>query len=218
MMRKSKQPVQNTPLPPILDVYVAEIPQNTKLGKVYPKERQKAIEDCGSEKVQRERYYVWKLLEYALKQSLGLKFKKVKFEESANGKWRCDACWFSLSHSKNAVAVAVSRKTVGVDIELYKPERMNGFAPRILNEKEKSAFDGVPETEQNAFLMQKWTEKESIYKCLDVPRCSAISMDTTATKTFTSFVKVGGEKFLLSVASDCGEIPNYYEQIDLTNI
>ena len=96
---------------------------------------------------------------------------------------------------------------------------MQGFAPKLLNEKETADFNRLPSSAQNAFLLQKWTEKESIYKCLDVPRsCLAVSMDTTATQTFTSFIEVGEKKFILSVASDCGKSPNYYENINLTNI
>lgn len=97
---------------------------------------------------------VWKLLEYAINNAFGS--VNVQFFND-NGKWvdKNGKIKFSLSHSNNLVAVAVSDDEIGVDVEMV--------SDKIL--KLKSKFN-LSKTEQNIeeYLTIKWTEKESLYK------------------------------------------------------
>lgn len=203
---------------PIVDVYVATIPQNTDLFPVYPLARQEEIDDCKNEKVKREKYYVWKLLEYALQRSFGYKLQNQNFHKTARGKWECENCFFSLSHSKNAVAVALSRKNVGVDIEFYDPTRLLPLADKLLNENERTLYEATPNEQKAEFLLRKWTEKESIFKSLEGLGRTIASIDTLTAKTKTKCIEVAGEKYCLSVASENAERARYFENIDLTSI
>ena len=85
---------------PIANVYIAEIPNQSEWGEVYPPARQAEIDAVKNEKVKREKYYVWKLLEYALLHAFGKRIEEISFTKSVNGKWECDFCYFSLSHSE----------------------------------------------------------------------------------------------------------------------
>lgn len=203
---------------PIVEVYVAAIPQDTTISCVYPPERQEEIDECTNEKVKREKYYVWKLLEYALSRSFGYKLQNQTFRKNERGKWECGNCFFSLSHSKNAVAVALSRKNVGVDIELYEPERFLPLANKLLNENERLAYETTPNEQKSEFLIGKWTEKESIFKTLDIVGCKISSVDTLSAKTKTKMIDIQGEKYCLSVASENAEKTRFFENIDLTNV
>lgn len=204
---------------PVLDVYVASIPQNTKLSKLpalYPPIRQKEIDACGSEKVQREKYYAWKLLEYALDRTFGKKMKKLNFVKEDNGRWSCEGCEFSLSHSHNAVAVAISRKRVGVDVELFAPPRVQGVAEKILNDEEFALYQTAED--KDAFLLEKWTQKECIFKRFDERAYLPKQTDTAQNKTVSRRIFVGNEEYFLSVASDDLQKFRLFENIQLENL
>lgn len=185
---------------PILDLYIAEIPQDTKLGSLPHKEREKEIESCASEKVKREKYYAWKLLEYAAERTFGKKLKKLTLSKNENGKWECEDFCFSLSHSHSAVAVALSRKSVGVDIEYIAPMKTE-TANKILTERERAEYEALPKTQRNGFLLEKWTQKESVFKALNAPAFHPARIETENESVRTQTVEIANEEYLLSVAS-----------------
>ena len=77
--------------------------------------RAKYINSISNEKRKKQSYFVWKLLERALKIE-GI--KDFSFVNN-NGKWQLtnEKVKFSLSHSFNMVCVAVDNSCVGVDVE-----------------------------------------------------------------------------------------------------
>ena len=188
-----------------LHVYTAAIPEHVGVGAVFPYSRSEEISACGSEKVQKEKYCAWKLLEFALLDGFGKRIEDISFTKSAQGKWGCDFCYFSLSHSENAVAIALSDSPVGVDIEKIAPmKNREKIAKKILTETEQEeyrrlAFDNAA---ANDFLLEIWTKKESLFKrggfASFIP--CRIPTDGTATKKL-SFTD--GEYFL-SVAGKAG--------------
>ena len=64
-----------------------------------------------------QKYYAWKLLEHGIKNTLNLTLEEADFTLSENGIWESSFCKISISHCKNLVAVAISDKNVGLDIE-----------------------------------------------------------------------------------------------------
>ena len=185
---------------PLLDIYVSELPKNGKIKTVHPPERNTEIHACGSEKVRREKYYVWKLLEYALERTFGKKLKKLTVIKNENGKWECPDCAFSLSHSHNAVAVALSRKALGVDIERIAAVK-SGVENKILTAREKDEFSALPIEEKNRYLLEKWTQKESVFKSLNQPAFHPERIETANEQVETQEIEIAGEKYLLTVAS-----------------
>ncbi len=78
--------------------------------------------------------------------------------------------YFSLSHSGDCVLCAVSEEEIGADIEKIEPVS-EGIARKILTESETLEWESLPKTEdaemlRTDWLIQKWTEKESIAKLL----------------------------------------------------
>ena len=184
---------------PLLSVMVAEIPKDGKVRGVYPVERQKEIDEAKNEGVKRRKYYVWKLLEYALEWTFGTKIDKVKFHKSENGKWSCDKCEFSLSHSENAVAVALSRKPVGVDVELIKNPVVDGLEKKILSDAEVSEFNVAED--KTDYLITAWSKKESVFK-RDGGRNFAPKQIENYSETHSTEVEVAGERYRLAVTSE----------------
>lgn len=179
-----------------IEVYVAEIPQ-AAIGEVLPLLRQEQIQSTPNEGLKRQRYYVWKLLEYALRQSYGYEIKDLHFSRDEGGKWTCRECFFSLSHTKDSVAVAVSRKPVGVDLECTDHAVRPGLADKILTPEEKA----LPREDENAFLLQMWCAKEALFKAgkdqtFQPQRISALS------GVKTQMISLGGKEYCIAIAAE----------------
>ena len=204
-MKKMKNSVEKSNI----FVYTSRFPFEVDDEKIFPPARAEEIESSNSDKVRREKFYVWKLLELALAQSLGLKAEEMDFRRTDNGKWECKECFFSLSHSGNFVAVAVSEEPVGVDIEKFDKSRFNGsLAEKIATEREKGDI-----SPQNMTAL--WTKKEAIFKLSGgkafIPKNIETADYTTVTKTF----QCGDENYFISVASPIADKAEFFSLNDL---
>ena len=63
-------------------VYVAKLPLTESAEALSNIERQAEINSISNERVRREKYYVWRLLEYAMRQSLGIDPTEVEFKKT----------------------------------------------------------------------------------------------------------------------------------------
>jgi 4'-phosphopantetheinyl transferase len=90
----------------------------------------------------------------------------------------------SLSHTRGAVAVAISRITdVGVDIEAIKPIReLNDIAGHVLTDRERHAVFGSADPTE--MFTRLWTRKEAVAKAFGIgiraPFHKIDALDTTA--------------------------------------
>lgn len=147
------------------DIYFSKIPQNILISEVIPAERNHEILGVHNEDLRLEKYWGWKTLEYALFRSFGYKLADLVFSKSKNGKWLCDKCFFSISHSNGYVAVAVSNREVGIDMEEKTAFRekctdeafLKGIEARIVSRKDASSQTPME-------LLKLWTQKESLFK------------------------------------------------------
>lgn len=185
---------------PVCDLYYAEIPDG-EIGSVSSAERQKEIDSAVNPEVKRQRFYVWKLLEYALNRTFGYKIDKIGLYKSESGKWKCSECELSLSHSGKIVAVALSRKAVGVDVEIVEEPKITGLENKILSPEEREEFDLLPTGKRADYLIKRWTQKESAYKRVGegafLPRSITACSDTE-----TREVEAFGKRYYLSVTGE----------------
>ena len=195
---------------PVVDVYLCPIPEEWKMTPVVPAERNEEIERVSNSRVKAEKYYVWRLLEYALERSFGLKMEKLRFEKTENGKWLCDLCAFSLSHCSGAVAVAVSRAPVGVDVETQRVLTGERLADHILTENEKTLYAALAEAEKPLFLLRTWTKKESLFKREGGKALLPATIETTDAKVYCETVELDGKNYTFSVATDTPEVVRVY--------
>ena len=186
----------------LLKVYVSALPHKTVGKALYPKERQDYVDRIKNQKQKQEAYFAWRLLEYAISKELNVDFNSLNFEIAKNGKWSCDACDFSISHGDGIVAVAIAKGSVGVDIEKIDSPKSNSFAARTLTEREFSEYTALDESRKNYYLIEKWTQKEAIFKSLNQPAFVPSEIDTSLFNTFTQ--KIGfsnGAEYYLSVSA-----------------
>ena len=187
---------------PVVHVYAARFPFPVDDDKIAPAARAKETESCSNPAVREQKYYVWKLLEHALMRTFGLNIGKLNLRKLSSGKWECDECCFSLSHSGDVVAVAVSRKPVGVDIEKCDPSRFTpALADKILTDAEKKQSDGLSGN-RGEWLNALWTKKEAIFKQSGASTFAPTQVDTDRHPTATKRLSAAGGEYFLSVASE----------------
>lgn len=187
----------------VMRVYTAAIPQkdvsDEMLSKLYPVARKEEIEGCSNLFLRRQKYYAWKLLEHALKDTFGYEMQSLNLSKNENGKWICPSCFFSISHSENAVAVAVARCAVGVDIQsLDISTPLGGFRKKILTPSEEEELLELGGKSEDQFLLTKWSQKESIFKSLDQKHFKPSTLDTKDHPTASKELTVGNTRYVLS--------------------
>jgi len=194
---------------PFINVYVAHIPFSYKGDKISNKARAKEIDGCKNAEVREEKKSVWKLLEYGLEHSLGIDASKLRRAEK--GGWCCAECCISLSHSGDLVAVAVSRKPVGIDVEKIDGRRLSdAAAEKILTATENPVYLSLSGSARNEYLVGKWTQKESLFKRSEEKVFSPSSIDTPEALVRTRRVRSeSGDEYFLTVASDTPNIAKF---------
>ena len=184
---------------PMVHVYIAKFPFPVDSEKVVPRARETEIESCSNLKVRQQKYYVWKLLENALMRSFGLKIGKMNIAKQDSGKWVCDECCFSLSHSEDYVAVAVSRKPVGVDIERCDESRFtDALSEKAASSREREELRRGGQEK----LAALWTRKEAIFKQSGGNLFQPKDIETSQYSTVTKTVRGESGKYFVTVASE----------------
>ena len=186
-------------------VYCAAIPFSEQLMPIYSELRAAEISAARNPKVREQKFYVWQLLGYALKDFMGIDIKNISFSHEKDGKWTCGECFFSLSHTDGFVAVIVSCFPCGVDIEIFSPEKFkNSLAKKILTQAEYYEYLKLDDIEKNEYAAFKWTQKESIFKMVGAGTFVPKNIETykfyeyTETKTFVTENK----RYIVSAVTD----------------
>lgn len=145
-------------------VYISRVPAVLPRKALFPPERLSEIMRCKSDSLGRQKYRAWELLEEAFRQVFSKNLTELGLRKNDTGKWVSDkGFYFSISHCERLVAVAVSSVPVGVDIEEARAIKA-GFERKSLTEEELSEFSRLTEGERDAYLLRRWTVKESIFK------------------------------------------------------
>ena len=198
-----------------LSVFVAKIPKNTPITTLSHPLRQNQIDDCLSYKVKEEKFFVWKLLEYAVNLVLGEPISNFDITLDKTGKWLSNGFEFSLSHSKGVVAVAISPNPVGVDIELIEAPKVNVFE-KVLNDKQLKEFNLLPESEKIEYFITKWANKESVFKSKNLP-CLMADNDHCDCEVFDKKMRFEDLSYILSVAG-VGALSTTVTTVDFNGI
>lgn len=208
-------------------VFVMRIPEKTEITTVFPPERDAQIRNTVHEKQRIQRYLAWKTLEAAVRFLKKRELSAFHPEKRSDGKWTADDLFFSISHTEDAVAAAVSDGPVGVDLENrsarheHSPELPVKLGKRIRTAAEMKAdsveaaekkAEGVDEEAELRFYA-RWTRKESLFKAGEQTSFSPEKLETTGNpeKMQLHTIRFGTEtEFLLSVAGDRKAEVRYY--------
>lgn len=197
------------------DLYIAELPTG-EIGKVECPVRGAQIDSAKNERVKRERYFAWRLLEHAVWHSKGKSLQEIELSLSPSGKWESPHLFLSITHSKDLVAVALSNAPVGIDLEPIGSPRPERFAERVLTEEEMAEYRSTEECDRLALIYRKWTEKESLFKKEGGTAFIPKEIDTTAGGVISYELEMNDDIYFLSVATDNLEDIGFYPNIELT--
>lgn len=196
---------------PILDVYIAEVPEQCEYEAVYPESREREIAKVKHDETKRQKYIAWKTLKQAIQHSFRMQMEELDFKQDKYGRWLCDELIFSISHTEGAVAVAVSNGAVGVDIENLAvaeskyADKVSALRKRAYTAKESAEY---PEETVDA-LMTAWTRKESLFKGFDGSRFRPERVETVGENVDTHHIRLK-EDMILSVCGEKLAVVAYY--------
>lgn len=105
----------------------------------------------------------WTLLAKVIEKSFGKDIKKLKINFSKRGKPYCRKFNFSISHIDGFVAVSVSKKPCGIDIEKIVQRKNMGQISKVV-------LGGTALDEMGLFY-ENWTTAEAVSKMFDIPVC-----------------------------------------------
>ena len=199
----------------MIKIYVARLPHYECDDPLFCVERQNEINSISNERVRREKYYVWKLLEYAAKDSFVQDVSSVRFAKGKNGKWSCKDFEFSISHSTEAVVVAVSDNSVGIDVERIRVKRSKKLAEYILTESEFFEYSDIPDEKSEDYIVRKWCQKEAVFKSQNKARFKPSEIETAEFFCVTKAFDIGDEKYILAVAAKRRQEVEIIELFDL---
>lgn len=96
------------------------------------------------------------------------------------GKPLLDFCFFSISHSENAVVCAISNSRVGVDIQKIRDIPIRKKYP-VFSQEESDFVNQVPNLQQKRFF-ETFTRKEALVKLYGNKLSECASLDTSEVK------------------------------------
>ncbi|MBR2383973.1 MAG: 4'-phosphopantetheinyl transferase superfamily protein [Clostridia bacterium] len=182
----------------MVTIFLAKTPSKIT-GEIYCKARLNEIASCTNEKVKKQKFYAWALLEKCAI-SLGYELDKLHFFKLDIGKWKCDKFEFSLSHSDDFVAVAISDIPVGIDLQKDTNINCDTLAKRILTVGENLEYIELGEDKKQRYLLEKWTQKESIYKMLELNDLKISKINCSNYPINTIELILDGDTYYLSYA------------------
>ncbi len=197
------------------DVYIASLPKDAPIGTVKCTARNEEMASISNEAVRREKYFVWRLLIYALENSFGISECDAVITKEPYGGWRASDVYVSLSHSGGAVAVAVSKSPVGIDIERVSPRISGRMAERIMTDSERLEYSNIVDEERDRRLTEIWTAKEAIFKSLGKDSFIPREYDTISSPVITSRYVIDGEEYACSVAGEGAQDFSLFTDIEL---
>ncbi len=186
------------------DVYLAHLPETECDLPLFPEERDRAVRAVTNPLLRREKYYVWRLLEIAVRASLGAELAEIGLRLEGD-RWTSEAADISLSHG-GALAVAVSGSPVGIDIEPLSEEGDGRrLADRFFSDGEREVYLAAPQNRKREAFLRIWTAKEAVFKSRRESVFAPSSVDSSGERLYTACVRLGDGDYILSVASE-GEV------------
>ena len=182
-------------------LYYAAVTDADSSHQLYPSERMAEINACKNEIVRREKRCAWELLEHATIDALSLKFDNLRFTKMPSGQWICEECAFSISHSDDAVVVAVSERSVGVDVEGAKAIDPR-LAEKVLTASELKRYLDLNDVDKTIFLLETWCKKEAIFKAIGGSALLPKTIECDTYHTEVKRVRINDREYLIAVAAN----------------
>lgn len=130
----------------------------------------------------------------------GIPFKDIKFSYNSHGKpyLKDTAVNFSVSHSENLIAFAISEKAVGIDLEHTSRKPNMRVAERFFTADEYNSIINSENPDEEFYKI--WTSKESYLKMIGTGLSKSLnSFDVLLDELKNYFFTEKAEKYILTV-------------------
>ena len=186
---------------PKIEVFVANTSQAHDIDYV-PTVLKKELATIKNKDKQLQKKCMYNLIYFAFFR-MGIKLRANSITKDKSGKPMMKGWYLSCSHSKDLIAVAVSKKVnIGVDIEAMRLEvPFESFKKKIFhaNESRKVHINLIN-------LIYLWTRKEAIFKMNSrIGKFIPKNIDTTKYLTLSTTLEYKRTKYALSVAASDNE-------------
>jgi phosphopantetheinyl transferase len=195
----------------VSDVYFSIIPNEIDYQELQPNARNTEVLAVSNEQVKKSKYWAWKTLEYALFRSFGYKIQDLDIVKTKTGKWVCEKCFFSISHTENLVAVVVSNRETGIDAEAcssFYEKMRDGKSFQLFAKKIRARKEAFPENERE--LITLWTKKECLFKAGKKPFFAPSKICTVNQNVSTLQAVCEGQEYTVSVIGRDTSVFRFY--------
>ena len=183
------------------DVFIAHLPEREVCGAIYPEEKKNEIMAKGCDTARKESFFAWRLLERALKETLGISLEEAELVKK-NGRWCARDFDLSISHSGGALAVAISHSPVGVDVEPCIGDDGERIAHRFFNAEELEEYLASDKGKRRDAFLRIWTAKEAIFKSRADAAFAPSGVDSNSQSVYTDTIELCDAEYVISVATE----------------
>lgn len=189
------------------EIYFAEISEvesaeTADLLKLISHEKQKKLMQYHFPIDRKLSLYAELLVRYKAMCLLDLTNNEIEFETNEYGKPHLKGYpefYFNISHTRNAIAVAFSNETIGVDIEKIRDADLQ-IAQRFFTNSEQRYIGASLDDEYNRRFYEVWTKKEAYIKCIGTGLTTSLkSINVVDTKGAELIYIREIKKYILSV-------------------
>lgn len=164
-----------------------------------PSKKLKKVQNSTNETYIKEQLIGQKLLNYILVADYHLDLSKIEYIYNDYGKpyLKNLNLFFSISHSNGVVAVGVSDKEVGIDLELVRPVPF-ALVKKVLSMDELSKYQSLDEKEKLEYFFSIWTKKEALVKKNGTSVILNANKIASDKKIYTTSIRLDNQQYLLS--------------------
>ncbi len=147
-------------------------------------------------------FVAYEFVKYIAYKDFGAKSEDIKFKTTSNGKpyiENANGFNFSISHSGNLVAVAISFEEIGIDIEKVRKVNLQ-LCDRFFTKNEKAYITAYHDFENERFF-EIWTKKEAYIKFQGSSISKLTAIDVLQEQLNENFYTFKSKDFCLSIYS-----------------
>lgn len=129
------------------------------------------------------------------------RYRDIEWSYNEHGKpYLPNGPYFSISHCKEGIAVAIDDEPVGIDIEAIR-HADEDLIKRTMSEQEKSIIENrKSKIEKDRTFTRLWTQKEAIVKAEGVGICSFEQLLSTIDNRKSNIETIDTAKYIYSIA------------------
>lgn len=181
-------------------VYIANL-NNIKVYKNMPKSFKRYLERYTNDKRYNVSLKAYSLLLTKLQEDFKLDIKNEELILNEFNKPYLKVnkdIYFNISHSKDLIALIISDKECGIDIEYINQDAPLNISNKILSDNELNIYN--KEDNKILYLFKVWTIKEAYYKALGVGiSLSKLKEECDYSEVKTQLINEGNDKYYVSI-------------------